>query len=260
MLGYALTDFLAKRVVFVCQAALDRYCRLHAASRGKARVVVNGIDTALFAPDPERREQMRARLRAQGRFIWLTAGRLTPAKDLPNLLRAYAELASSESGSEPGSELWIAGEGSPLYRADLDRLVAGLGLAGRIRWLGLRRDLPALLDACDGFALGSAWEGMPLVVGEAMSMQKPVVATRVGGVAEIAGPWARLVSPSDPAALAAAMLSIERAPRELQVAMGTDARARILANFSLEASVGQWSALYGELLSESASEARAACV
>ena len=56
-----------------------------------------------------------------------------------------------------------------------------------VRWLGLRRDMPALLDAADAFVSGSAWEGMPLAVGEAMAMAKPVVATDVGGVRELVG-------------------------------------------------------------------------
>ena len=57
----------------------------------------------------------------------------------------------------------------------------------RVRWLGLRRDMPALLDAAEAFVLASAWEGMPLVIGEAMAMEKPVVATDVGGVREMVG-------------------------------------------------------------------------
>jgi glycosyltransferase involved in cell wall biosynthesis len=64
-------------------------------------------------------------------------------------------------------------------------LAADLG--NSVRWLGLRRDMPALLDAADGFVLSSAWEGMPLAVGEAMAMEKSVVATDVGGVRELMG-------------------------------------------------------------------------
>jgi glycosyltransferase involved in cell wall biosynthesis len=59
------------------------------------------------------------------------------------------------------------------------------GLEGSIRWLGMRRDIAALLEAADGFVLASAWEGMPLALGEAM--EKAVVATAVGGVRELVG-------------------------------------------------------------------------
>ena len=58
------------------------------------------------------------------------------------------------------------------------------------------------MDASDGFVLGSAWEGMPLVVGEAMAMEKPVVATDVGGVRELVGDAGAMVAAKDPQALA----------------------------------------------------------
>ena len=66
-----------------------------------------------------------------------------------------------------------------------------------MRWLGLRRDMPALLDAADGFVSGSAWEGMPLAVGEAMVMEKPIVATDVGGVRELVGDAGAIVEAKD---------------------------------------------------------------
>ena len=70
--------------------------------------------------------------------------------------------------------------------------------------------MPALLDAADGFVLASAWEGMPLAVGEAMAMEKPVVATDVGGVRELVGDAGVIVPAKDPEALAKAMLALMR--------------------------------------------------
>jgi hypothetical protein len=63
-----------------------------------------------------------------------------------------------------------------------------------MRWLDLWRDMPVLTDAYEGFVLSSAWEGMPLDVGEVMAMEKPVVATCVGGVAALMGDTGRLVA------------------------------------------------------------------
>jgi hypothetical protein len=80
-----------------------------------------------------------------------------------------------------------------------------LELRDSVRWLGLRRDMPALLDAADAFVSGSAWEGMPLAVGEAMAMEKPVVATDVGGVRELVGDAGLVVPAKDSGALADAM-------------------------------------------------------
>jgi glycosyltransferase involved in cell wall biosynthesis len=121
------------------------------------------------------------------------------------------------------------------------------GSLEQVRWLGLRRDLPALLDAADGFVLASAWEGMPLVVGEAMAMEKPVVATDVGGVRELMGEAGMLVPPKNPDALAAAMLVLMRSSIEARQKLGRAARVRIEDNFNIETRAQQWESLYRTL-------------
>jgi glycosyltransferase involved in cell wall biosynthesis len=113
-----------------------------------------------------------------------------------------------------------------------------------VRWLGLRRDMPALLDAADGFVLASAWEGMPLVVGEAMAMEKPVVATDVGGVRELVGEAGAVVPAKDSEALASAMVQWMRCDIDERASRGRAARVRIEAGFSMDARTDQWVALY----------------
>jgi glycosyltransferase involved in cell wall biosynthesis len=117
-----------------------------------------------------------------------------------------------------------------------------------IRWLGLRRDLPALLDAADGFVSSSAWEGMPLAVGEAMAMEKLVVATDVGGVRELVGDEGYLVPPRDPAALAAGMREVMQTNVSISVANRRSARARICKCFNMDAKPLEWESLYREAL------------
>ncbi len=87
--------------------------------------------------------------------------------------------------------------------------------------------MAALLDAADGFVLGSAWEGMPLAVGEAMAMEKPVVATDVGGVRELVGDAGVLVSAKDSRALADAMIALMEMPADDRRKLGEAARVRI---------------------------------
>src|ERR1035441_9395429 len=91
MLAYRLTDGLSCRTAFVSQAAAGRFVRLKAVPLRKCVVLTNGIDAAEFAPSAARREAMRTEMGANARFIWLTAGRIAPAKDYPNLLRAFAQ-------------------------------------------------------------------------------------------------------------------------------------------------------------------------
>jgi glycosyltransferase involved in cell wall biosynthesis len=108
--------------------------------------------------------------------------------------------------------------------------------------------MPALLDAADGFVLASAWEGMPLVVGEAMAMEKPVVATDVGGVRELLGETGMIVPAKSSGSVAEAMLEMMRKTNDERRRMGRAACERIAAHFSMDAKAEEWQALYRKLL------------
>jgi glycosyltransferase involved in cell wall biosynthesis len=232
MIAYRLTDFLSVRTTAVSSTAAERFVRLKAIPKQKCLVVTNGIDTTEFVPIPDRRVQTRAAMSAGEDFIWVTAGRIAPAKDIPNLLRAFAQVRTAH----PSAQLWIAGEGAPIAAQE------------NVHWLGLRRDLPALLDAADGFVLASAWEGMPLVVGEAMAMEKPVIATDVGGVRELVDDAGTLVPAGDANTLANAMIALMQTPGEDRQRLGRAARSRIASEFSMEARADHWERLYQSLL------------
>jgi glycosyltransferase involved in cell wall biosynthesis len=240
MLVYRLSDGLSRRTAAVSEAVARRFVRLKAVPRRKCVIVPNGIDAGEFAPDPERRRLARAGMGVDSDFIWLAAGRIAPAKDYPNLLRGFARVRTNR----PDARLWIAGEASAAAAAELEGLAADLGLAGSVLWLGLRRDLPFLLDGADAFVLSSAWEGMPLAVGEAMAMEKPVVATDAGGVRELVGEAGVVVPSRNPEALAEAMLDLMRQPLAVRQALGRAARERIVREFSMDARVSAWENLY----------------
>jgi glycosyltransferase involved in cell wall biosynthesis len=244
MLAYRLTDPLSHRTTAVSQAAAERFVRLRAVPAQKCSVLTNGIDTVEFAPDVERRTGMRARMDVHEEFVWLAAGRIAPAKDYPNLLSAFARVRAAF----PAARLWIAGEARGDYFIGLRDLTVQLGLKDSVQWLGLRRDLPALLDAADGFVLASAWEGMPLAVGEAMAMEKPVVATDVGGVRELLGACGVLVPAKTPESLAQAMIAQMHSTPAARVALGRAGRERIANLFSIDAKADAWEAFYQEVL------------
>jgi len=245
MLAYHLTDGLAHRTVAVSKAAAERFVRLKAIPQHKCIVLANGIDIALFKPDAERREEKRTTMDAGGEFIWLAVGRIVPAKDYPTLLRAFAQVRASRGDAR----LWVAGaEASAAEAASVRALTTDLGLKDAVRWLGLCRDVPALLDAADAYVMASAWEGMPLAVGEAMAMEKPVVATDVGGVRELMGEIGLIVPAKSPENLAEAMLEMMRSTNEERRGRGRSARERIKAHFSMDAKADEWESLYREVL------------
>jgi glycosyltransferase involved in cell wall biosynthesis len=237
--AYRLTDGLSCHTTAVSQAVALRSISVGAVPHSKCTVLTNGIDTREFSPQQNRRTTTRQAMHACEAFVWLAVGRIAPAKDYPNLLRAFEQVLTAL----PQTELWIAGEPSD-PPAPLPGLLNTREDNARVHWLGLRRDIPSLLDAADAFVLSSAWEGMPLAVGEAMAMQKPVAATDVGGVKELTGDCASIVPPKDSDALAAAMLAVMRTRSDEVHAQGLAARARIETCFSIDAKADEIESLY----------------
>jgi glycosyltransferase involved in cell wall biosynthesis len=240
MLAYRLTDRFAFCTTAVSEAAARRFIQRKAVMKAKCLVISNGIDTREMAPNGARRNETRVQMESEDHFIWLTAGRMVPAKDYPNLLRAFAKAHRIHAQTQ----LWIAAPEDGLEFRKCRDMAVQLGLEQAIRWLGLRRDMPALLDTADAFVLASAWEGMPLALAEAMAMEKPVVATDVGGVRELVGDAGVVVPPGNSVALAAAMCDLMQMQLQERQAMGRRARNRILELFSIETKAEEWETFY----------------
>ena len=209
----------------------------------KLKVIPNGVDLAALTASMDERLRIRHELAlAPGEFLWLAIGRLWEQKDYPTLLQAFQPLAGAPA------RLAIAGRG-PLLE-ELQRQAVQLGIASQVTFLGVRHDIAALLSAADGLALSSAWEGMPNVVMEALAAATPVVATQVGGVAEVveAGKSGFLVPPGDPDALSREMQRLMSLSVEQRRQMGIWGRDHVAAHYSLQAMAERWLALYEELL------------
>jgi glycosyltransferase involved in cell wall biosynthesis len=173
----------------------------------------------------------------------LAVGRLIEAKDYPTLLQAACLLR--DQGRR--FVLKIVGDG-PL-RESLARESAAAKLDSHVEWLGARRDVNVLMPACDVFVLCSVREGQPMVLLEAMSAARPIVATRVGGIPKTVndGAEALLVPPGNPAALAQAIARLLD-DRGLARRLGENARNRMREEFSIEAVAQAHLKLYSQLL------------
>jgi glycosyltransferase involved in cell wall biosynthesis len=240
---YRVTDGLADATVFVCAAAADRHLGAGAIYSGRARVIPNGVDSARFRPDAARRAEARAALGLAGEFAWLGAGRLMWKKNYPLMLEAMARQSEGI--------LFIAGAGPD--EAQLRRLAGP-----NVRFLGEREDIPALMDACDGFVLSSDVEGLPMVLLEAAASGLPQVACGCGGVGEAVRHerTGYVVPPGDAGALAAAMNRLAALPPETRAAMGRAAREHALARFDLESVTSQWEDLYRQITEAARAAAR----
>jgi glycosyltransferase involved in cell wall biosynthesis len=130
--------------------------------------------------------------------------------------------------------------------------VRELGLADSVIFAGFRTDVPRLLDAMDVMVLPSLYEGMPLTAIEGSAMARPVVATAVDGTPEVVrdGITGRLVPPTDPAALARAMLDLLRDPEGAR-RMGTAGREWVLARFDVARHVAATADVYRSVVAGS---------
>jgi glycosyltransferase involved in cell wall biosynthesis len=206
--------------------------------------VPNAVDTDRFRKLPEARAAIRRELGLGEEFVWLAVGRFEPAKDYPTMIAAFARLATVR----PASRLLLVGQGS--LRSEVEAMVRATGMEERVRFLGVRRDVPELMSAADAYLLSSAWEGMPVVLLEAAAAELPVVATRVGGVAEVVddGTTGLLVRSADPAVLAEAMEKMESLTPEARLAMGASGRLLVEQRYGTGRVMDMWERLYSEVI------------
>lgn len=177
--------------------------------------------------------------------VVLCIAELNANKNQRQLVEALGRIRA-EAGSARGLQLVLAGTGpsEPELLAHAERL----GVRDRVHALGFRRDIPALLRACDAAALVSYREGLPRAVMEAMAAGKPVIGTRIRGIrdliADAATGW--LVPVGDAGATADALRRLRDDPAHAR-AMGEAGRERI-KGFGLPAVLREMEALYIEAL------------
>jgi glycosyltransferase involved in cell wall biosynthesis len=195
---------------------------LPARIRSRSRVVRYGIDAAEVRHEGSHRDAERRRLGLTGREVLIgTVANLRATKGYPDLLEAAAQVIAAE----PAARFVAVGRG-PMEQ-ELRARHAQLGLGERFTFLGFRPDALRVMSAFDVFCLPSHYEGLPIALMEALALGLPVVATRVGGVAELVadGEDAVLVPAQAPALLARALIDLVRDP-ERRAAMAECARAR----------------------------------
>ncbi len=201
----------------------------------ECRVIPNGVDLRQYGDDSSRGEVRESLdLPAESPVIG-TIGRLVPEKAYDVFIDSLSEITKRH----PRVTVLVVGDG-PL-RPALEAQVRERALDNNVRFLGVRRDIPALLSAMDVFVLPSISEGLPMAILEAMAAGKSIVATSVGDVPKLVkdNETGLLVRPGDSIALASAidfLLSEEERAAELR------ANAKILVqdSFSSHAMAKQY--------------------
>jgi sugar transferase (PEP-CTERM/EpsH1 system associated) len=243
-----LVGLNVSRYVVVCdffRSWLTQSCRVPAQ---KIVHIPNGVDAKKFHPkngcvadeDGISATAWRRSLDISPDAVILgSIGRLDPVKDFPTLLKGFAEIRRQR----PHAVLAIVGDGP--IRADLNRIGDEQGLGQSVKWLGERRDIPALLRHFDLFVQTSVFEGMSNTILEAMATGLPIVATDTGGNSELVknGQNGTLIPVADVSALVGAVGAYLQSPA-LRTQHGLESRRRVEVDFDLSLMATRYADLY----------------
>ena len=210
----------------------------------KITQVYNGVDTRSFSPSAGGPQPI-AGCPFDPAKHWLigTVGRMHPVKDQVMLAHAFVQTLALAPQLRPRLRLVMVGEG-PL-RAQALAVLEAAGLAD-LAWLpGERHDVADIMRALHAFALPSLAEGISNTILEAMASGLPVVATAVGGNADLVvhGQTGLIVPAADPLAMAREIAVLASNPEQAR-AMGGAGRRRVEATFSMQAMVKTYQAVY----------------
>jgi sugar transferase (PEP-CTERM/EpsH1 system associated) len=210
--------------------------------------IYNGVDVVRFIrPSTGRVVPAGCPFSDGGLFVVGTVGRMQTVKAQPLLAAAFVRALQIQPALRSRLRLVLVGDG-PL-RAQVQAVLAQAGVE-ELAWLpGERADVPDVMRGLDCFALPSLAEGISNTILEAMASSLPVIATDVGGNAELVvdGQTGELVPSGDVQAMATSIAGMACSP-ERAVAMGTAGRMRVERHFSLPAMVDAYRQLYDRLL------------
>lgn len=241
---YGSTSIWVDRLIAVSEEVKTFHIQKTGVSPEKVIVIENAVDVQAFTGHEEAAKRIRAEFGISlDAPVFGIVGRLKPQKNIPMFLQAAVGILHEI----PNARFLIVGDG-PLLN-DLKLKAQDIGLFPSVIFTGMRNDIPAILRSLDVLVLSSLWEGLPVILLEAMASSLPSVVTSVDGVVGVAEPdvTALLVPSGDHRELSKACIRLARDP-ELRRKMGWAARERVTRNYSLDRMIDRVSELYLSLL------------
>ena len=213
----------------------------------KVLQVYNGVDSIRFHPGSAEQAVAGCPFARPAHWLLGTVGRMQTVKDQPTLARAFIRALEIDPSLRQSLRLVLVGDG-PL-RAECRQLLAEAGVADRAWLPGERTDIPEIMRGLDCFVLPSLAEGISNTILEAMASGLPVIATDVGGNADlvITGVTGKIVPAADAEAMAHEIVRLAK-QRETAQDMGRAGRGLVERKFSMDAMVAAYQGTYDKLL------------
>jgi glycosyltransferase involved in cell wall biosynthesis len=235
-------DRLADAVTACCRFSAQGLTRTDGFAGARIAIIENGIEVERYGPPADKglaKEDVG--LEPERRYL-IHVARHHPVKDQPTLLRGFAAAVPDL----PGVDLLMVGDG-PL-RGELESLAVDLRVPDRVKFLGIRTDIPELMRAADAFALTSLSEAASLTLLEAMASRLPALLTNVGGNQELVRHEQEglLFGRGDATGCADAIRRLFRDP-ELAGRLGAAGRERAVERYQLDRTVEEYYRLYARL-------------
>ena len=209
-------------------------------AQSRMSVIYNSVDPQTLACEPDESQKIRRSLNipADG-FVYLNIGRLDPQKGQIYLLRAFHKVLSKA----PNAYLVIIGTGS--LETSLKELAKSLKIEHRVFFLGVRTDIGACLEMADAFVFPSLFEGLGIVLVEAMSKSLACITSRLDVLEEVIEDKVSglLVAPKSVAELTEAMIRVFEQD-DLRERLGREAFCRAERQFFSELLMPEWENLY----------------
>lgn len=212
---------------------------------GKGTLIPNGIDLRLF------RRVVPQKGAPPAAPVIALLGRVTPIKGQ----RTFVDAAKLVLAEQPECRFVMAGEtlttADQMFKAQLEAEIHAAGLAQHIYFVGQVQDVAAFLQEVDISVVPSQREPFGRVIIESMAMERPVIASNIGGPLDIITPdTGLLVSPDQPSAFADAILKLLRDP-DLRLAMGKCGRVHVRQHYTIQRTAEDIMDLYTSLFDQS---------
>ena len=243
-LGALFSEIIPKKIVCVANSGLKNH-ESYGYAKKKMTVIPNGFDLQKLKHDEVKRKKVRNSLNiTDDKLVIGSVGRFHESKDFKNLVMSAIKVIPQYRNIK----YMMVGRNLDSKNKILKKWINQTGFRDHFLLIGETDDIVGYMSAMDIFCLSSKTEGFPNVIGEAMSMKLPCVATNVGDVRKILGKYAIIVKPENRELLCNGLCDMLSMNEEKRIELGLRGRQRMKREYSLKKIHEKYRDLYASVI------------